>query len=126
MLENKKILIAEDQVDMCMFIKTILESSFDCEVDVAFDGEEALLLLKQNTYDLLITDFNMPKMNGINLIFALRDDLKNILPVILHTGDSLISIKSCINRFDNIYLSQKPFKVESFVQIVKSILSEAS
>lgn len=119
----KRILVAEDQADMCQFIKEALERSLECEVDTVFDGEAALRLLKQKPYDLLITDFKMPKLDGIELVRIMRRELINNLPVLLQTGEALPPLKDKINEFDNIYLFQKPFTVVLLAETVKKVLN---
>lgn len=66
-----KILIAEDEPDMQKIIRLYLEKA-DYIVSVASDGEEAFQKLCQQSYDLLIADWMMPKMNGIQLCKEVR------------------------------------------------------
>lgn len=66
-----KILIAEDELAMQKILKLYFENA-GYEVDVASDGEGAFDKLCQNKYDLLIADWMMPKMNGIQLCEEIR------------------------------------------------------
>ena len=63
----KKILVAEDEKVMRYMIRDFLES-FGFEVILADNGLEAYVLWKQYSPDLVLTDINMPKMNGIDLL----------------------------------------------------------
>ena len=69
----KKILIVEDSALMRRVLSDIINSDKRFEVaDKAWDGEQALKYLKKNTYDAVVLDVNMPKMNGIQLLNELR------------------------------------------------------
>ncbi len=59
-----RILIADDHALIREGIKKVLEANTEYLVDEAKDGEEALILHEQNNYDVIILDFEMPKLNG--------------------------------------------------------------
>ncbi|NCC50999.1 MAG: hybrid sensor histidine kinase/response regulator [Spartobacteria bacterium] len=86
-LENKRILLAEDTA----FFRTVelqyLESISGITTDVAVDGAQAWAMLNKADYDLVITDIEMPEMDGFELTSRIRssDKLKNI-PVIAITA----------------------------------------
>ena len=66
-MKKIKILIADDEVDNCHFIqKSLLKQGFN--VDVTFDGREALDRLRTNTYDFVFLDFYMPKLTGAEVV----------------------------------------------------------
>ena len=66
------VLVVDDSQSMRYAVSTTL-SSVGYFVQEASDGLEALKLAKKNTFDLVLTDINMPNMNGFLLIEALRD-----------------------------------------------------
>ena len=70
-LANKRILIAEDNKTLQLLTQNML-SNIGAHVDVADNGREALELIKRDHFDLVITDLNMPEMNGIELIEQLK------------------------------------------------------
>ena len=57
------ILIVDDNVSFVDLLKTVLDD--DGEIDVAYDGEEGLKYLATKDYDLVVSDIDMPKMDGI-------------------------------------------------------------
>ncbi len=73
---GKIILIVEDRTDSREMIKIALENAGYQTLE-ASGGEEALGVLKTKSVDLLITDIRMPKMNGMELLKAVRAEQKN-------------------------------------------------
>lgn len=74
--ENKflkeKVLIVEDNIEMGIFLKEILSKNYNCTI--AFDGKEALEILKKELFDLITSDIMMPKMDG----FEFREKLNKL------------------------------------------------
>ena len=84
---NLRVLVAEDNVINSAVIKEQLEA-LGCSVVVAADGEQALMQWMPERFDLVLTDVNMPVMNGYQLTEALRRQDKS-LPVIGITANAL-------------------------------------
>ncbi|MEO0404346.1 MAG: ATP-binding protein, partial [Bacteroidota bacterium] len=68
---NKRILLAEDNEINQVVLSTILRQ-YECQVEIAKDGEEALNLFIKNQYDLVIMDLQMPNMDGYEAISGMR------------------------------------------------------
>ena len=85
-----KILVVDDFSTMRRIIKNLLRDLGFNNTDEADDGLTALPMLKSGKYDLLVTDWNMPGMQGIDLLKAVRADadesLKSI-PVLMVTAE---------------------------------------
>jgi len=112
---DRKVLVVDDSKTSRALIKSLLERHY-LNVDTASTGFEALDLLSTNRdYDLVITDFNMPKMNGAELIAKIRNDFsRNELAIIgissLGSGSvSIQLLKSGANDFIS-----RPFLHEEF------------
>jgi two-component system chemotaxis response regulator CheY len=88
-----RILLVEDSVSMRSFVRSALESdsrsSAGLDVVEASSGFEALRLLPRGPYDLVITDINMPDINGLELIsFIRRSELHKETPVLIISTQS--------------------------------------
>ena len=82
----KRVLVADDSITTRTLIKTILEDA-GYQVATALDGAQALSMLTQDEFDMLLTDVEMPHMNGFELCHAIRrDSALADLPVILCTS----------------------------------------
>jgi DNA-binding NtrC family response regulator len=114
--KERKILVVEDNPNMSSLLADMLEV-FAVQSVRATDGEDALRKLSEESIGLVITDLRMPKMNGTELLSAIKDKDPN-LPVVLISGYSLQSIedKNATARADG-FLT-KPFKMND----IKSLL----
>ena len=84
-----KILIVDDFSTMRRIIKNLLRDLGFNNTHEADDGNTALPLLKQGDFEFLVTDWNMPGMQGIDLLKAVRADGKlGKLPVLLVTAEA--------------------------------------
>jgi two-component system chemotaxis response regulator CheY len=86
---NMKILVVDDFQTMRRIIRNYLRQLGFNNVEEAEDGDVALEKLKESAFDFVITDWNMPKMTGIDLLKKIRtaDNFKNI-PVLIITAEA--------------------------------------
>jgi DNA-binding response OmpR family regulator len=108
-----KILLVEDDIKISSFLQKGLKEE-NYIVDCSFDGEEAFYILETNSYDLIILDVMIPKIDGITLCKKLREN--NIhTPIIMLTAKSSIEDKVLgLNEGANDYLT-KPFSFEELL-----------
>ena len=111
------ILIVDDDDLICQLLRDLL-SRHGLSVIVALDGFEALKALTSETIDVVLTDVNMPGMNGIVLMEEIKK-LSPDLPVIIMTGWGTedIAVKALQGGAFN--FCRKPFNVHEIVRIVK-------
>jgi type IV pilus assembly protein PilB len=103
----QRILVVDDDEALREVLRDILQSE-NYEVDLAGDGEEALRRLTRNRPDLVITDLNMPTMDGLGLLRRIRADLSTCqLPVIFLTvgGDAEVEARALDSGADD-YVSK--------------------
>lgn len=105
-----RILIVEDHIDLLTNIFAYLESK-NYSLDAAYDAETAYQLCHIHQYDILVIDWMLPKMQGIELLEKLRRDAIET-PIIMLTAKAELEDKlSCFNLGADDYLS-KPFSIE--------------
>jgi DNA-binding response OmpR family regulator len=122
-LELKAILVVDDDRQLAGALQWILADE-NFLVDVAFDGEEGLLKVKLNEYDVVVCDLMMPRLRGDEFYFK----AKQMRPAL---ADRFIFITGFasdpkVNLFlegDEVKYLVKPFPVESLIQCVKELLS---
>ena len=81
----KKILVVDDSVTMRQLMKMVLMKHVACQVTEAQDGQDALAKLGAERFDLVVTDVNMPRMDGLGLVQAVREQLKSAVPIVIVT-----------------------------------------
>ena len=86
---NMKVLIVDDFATMRRIVKNILRQLGFTNISEADDGKTALQALKKEKFDLILSDWNMPEMPGIELLKAVRadDELKDI-PFLMVTAEA--------------------------------------
>ncbi len=123
--KNIKVLIADDDATICMVIANIFRTLKVKECLTAHDGEEALELFKQHKPDLVLTDWNMKEMCGLDLARAIRQidkETNGVTPVILTSGyANMEKVKEAIDTGVNEFLL-KPFSVNDLATRVAYVI----
>lgn len=119
-----KILIVDDSTTMRRIIRNNLKFAGFPDVVEASNGVEGLACVRANSIDLVLTDWNMPEMNGIEFVTALRaDDRHKKMPVLMITteaerekiiGALAVGVSSYI---------VKPFDTETLKKKIEQILA---
>ncbi|MDH4226142.1 MAG: response regulator [Deltaproteobacteria bacterium] len=119
----RKILIAEDSSTIRSMIVSTLDMLGDFEFVETPNGFEALKMLPRERYDLIITDINMPDINGLELVNFIKksENYKNIPLFIISTEGSANDVKKGLALGANEYVV-KPFKPEELQKIVMKYL----
>ncbi|KMT64398.1 response regulator [Catenovulum maritimum] len=118
----KKILAVDDSASMRQMVSfTLKKAGFD--VTEAKDGVDALNIAKSNTFDLVISDVNMPNMDGITLIGHLRGlpDYK-FVPMLMLTTESGLDKKSAGKAAGATGWIVKPFNPDQLLATIGKVL----
>ena len=123
-LRLKAILVVDDDQQLASALQWILADE-NFLVDVAFDGEEAMLKVKAHQYDTIICDLKMPRLRGDEFYFkvkAMRPDLADRFIFITgFAGEP--NVHSFLAQQEVKYLV-KPFPVQGLIDCVKELLAE--
>jgi two-component system chemotaxis response regulator CheY len=119
-----RVLAVDDQLTIRELVTVILVKNGHT-VDTAEDGVKALKLAKDNRYDLVISDVNMPNMNGISLIGKVRKlpHLKYV-PILILTTEQGAEIKSTARNSGASGWLTKPFDTKRLTSAVKKLLAK--
>ena len=119
---TKKIMTADDSPSMRQMVSfTLKEAGFD--VIEAADGQDALNKLKADKADMVITDLNMPNMDGLELIKAIRELPEyKFIPIIMLTTESDESKKQAGKDAGATGWLVKPFKPPQLTAVIKKVL----
>jgi two-component system, chemotaxis family, chemotaxis protein CheY len=118
-----KILVVEDSPTMRQLISFALKRLKDADIMEAADGVEGLKKLNMDNYNLLITDINMPVMDGLKLISLVRRDVKyrNIPIMVITTEGGAEDRERALALGANAYIT-KPIQAGNVLEVVKSLL----
>ncbi len=120
---TKRILIIEDnELNMKLFYDILTYNNYDTEK--SYDGLEAYNKIKENNYDLIILDIQLPKLDGFSLIEKLKKENIATPPIIIVSACAMDSDKQKAKQYDiNNYLT-KPIDINNFIKTVKQKLGE--
>jgi len=123
MTEQINILIAEDDAHIALALKMIMRKIVGAQITSVTDGRQALEELRQKHYHLLISDWNMPELTGMELLMQLRadDEYKNLPFLMLTARTDLTSVKEVLNIEHADYIS-KPFNNDALIEKVLKLL----
>jgi len=116
------VLVAEDSITSRTLLKNILESS-GFQVATAIDGADALSQLKTGSFDIVISDVEMPRLDGFGLTAAIREDGRwDGLPVVLVTGlESRADRERGIEVGANAYVVKSSFDQSSLIEVIRKL-----
>ncbi len=120
---NMKVLVVDDFATMRRIVKNILREIGFTNINEAENGKEALKELKKDKYGLVMCDWNMPEMTGLELLNAMRSDgeLKDI-PFVMVTAEAqkeniIEAVKAGVNSY-----IVKPFTAQTVSEKLKKVL----
>ena len=121
-LKNVSILVGEDNVMNQHIVKKMLEK-WKATVEVAKNGKEIIDKVSNYKYDILLTDIQMPELNGLETIDYIRRELKSDIPIVVMTasvfGNQYEVVKNDISGF-----IQKPFDPQKLLQSVSEAIAK--
>jgi two-component system chemotaxis response regulator CheY len=118
----KRILAVDDSTSMRQLQSAVL-SAAGYEVTLAVDGKDALAQMGRATFDLILTDLNMPNLDGIGLIRAVRGGtVQRLVPIVMLTTESHDDKKQAGRSAGATAWIVKPFTPDQLVGVVKKVI----
>ena len=125
-VSKKRILVVDDSLTVREVEKDLLESK-GYSVDVAVDGMDGWNAVRRFSYDLIVTDVDMPRMDGIELVSAIKQDLhlKSIPIMIVSYKDRVEDRRRGLDAGADYYLTKGSFHDDTLVNAVEDLIGEA-
>ncbi len=123
---GKRILVVDDSITVREMERKILESK-GYNVDVAVDGMEAWNLVRTVPYEMVVSDIDMPRMNGIELISHIKelDRLKSMPVMVVSYKDKEEDRLKGLEAGADYYLTKSSFQDNSFIEAVVDLIGES-
>ncbi len=119
-----RVLVVDDDVDTAGFVATVLERRGGMDVTIAHDGRSALALTEAQTFDLVLTDIQMPGMTGLELLVALRERAPQTAVVVMTAFASVDYAVDALRKDADEFLV-KPVSAATLLERVPQILRAA-
>jgi len=120
--QTKRVLIVDDESNVTMALAANLEKLGDEYIfETASNGGEALTMIQENQYDLVITDYMMPGMNGLDLAQAIRERFPDT-HVVLMTAYGTAGLRGTVQNLQLDGYIDKPFSMEQIQELVKQVV----
>ena len=119
--ENKIILLADDEIMLRDLLADLLESNGFNVIKVSSGMEVLTVLTEEIKVDLIIIDYNMPGMNGLDCIQRIRE-LNFNMPIILSTGSLNIESKIDLPKLGINSLLNKPYEFDAMMSTIKKLI----
>ncbi|MEK6790207.1 MAG: response regulator [Deltaproteobacteria bacterium] len=115
------ILVVDNDSDICQLISEILKEEGH-SVDVAFDGGAGLEKIRKTAYDLVILDYKLPDIGGINVLQEARG-IRTALRAVMISAYGNAAIKSRAKELNAYAFMDKPFEMTALASVVKEALN---
>jgi two-component system chemotaxis response regulator CheY len=123
-VEDLQVLVVDDSDFSRKFLTRILNQIGIEHIVCAADGKQGFELLQQQYFDLVITDFNMPKMDGLQLVKNIRGDGELIsIPILMVTSEQNRNRLAAVEKAGVSAILDKPFEPISIKRLIAQLLN---
>ena len=122
---QKSILIIDDELDMLQLLKRSLEPDLKCHIATVQSGKEALQLIAQQPFDLVLADIKMPEMDGLELLELIKRDYPNMTVVMMTAFGGVETAVEAMRNGAYDFIS-KPFDHETILVRLEKALERSS
>lgn len=118
-----RVLVTDDsRVMRQIVIRTLRQAGYDWDVREASDGAEALAAIRADEPDVVLSDWNMPEMNGIDLLRRLRAEGFET-PFGFVTSEGSPEMRATAEAAGALFLIAKPFTPDGFREVIEPVLA---
>lgn len=122
---NRRVLVVDDEADLTHFLALMIERRTGHEVEQAASATQALKLMKEREFHLVVTDIHMPGMNGLELLREVKSAYPDTEVIMLTGQGALDSAVGALQMQAYDYI-EKPVNSDRLVQAVKNALAQQS
>jgi len=121
---KKNVLLVDDSLaDVMLTMRAMDDCEIDHRIETASDGEEAYRLTAETSFDLLLLDIKMPRVDGLELLKRLRDRSVKRVPAIILSGSNLASDRERADALGAIEYVHKTMDYAEFKHELKAALN---
>jgi len=121
---SERILVVDDELDMLMLLRMIIEDNSDYAVETTNNPSEGLKMLTEKDYDLVISDLKMPGMDGMELFDELQEITPGVPVIIITAYGSLETADEAMKKGVSDFIT-KPFRKDSILFTINRVLELA-
>ncbi|GAB6041906.1 response regulator [Endothiovibrio diazotrophicus] len=123
-LEQLRVLVVDDSAVARRFVRRVLESLGLERFEEAANGREAVALIEREMFDLVVTDYNMPEMDGKELVEYIRNESSQpTVPVMMVTSEANEGRLSAVQQAGVSAVCDKPFEPNTVRQMLEQVLA---
>lgn len=123
-IEDVTVLVVDDSPTSLKYITKILSDLGIDLITQAVNGKQAIDYINQQLFDLIVTDFNMPEMDGLELTNAIRaGSMQKSIPILMLTSEQNVSRLAAVKKAGVSATLDKPFNPASLKQLIQQLLS---
>jgi two-component system chemotaxis response regulator CheY len=120
-IEDLRVLLVDDSEFSLKYIQKVLNNIGIEQISCASDGSQGLELFQNEYFDLVVTDFNMPKMDGLELVNAIRTT--STVPILMVTSEQNQNRLASIEKSGVSAVLDKPFEPISIKRLILQLLN---
>ncbi len=120
------ILIVDDETQILKLLKDSLKASknFECDVTLATDGEYGIKHITEQNYDMVLSDYDMPNMNGVEFLKKVKEESPNTVRIMITGQADLDVAKEAINEADISHFIEKPWDTKELLSTIREELKD--